>query len=99
MCFQPIFVLFFSGILATLPHLPRHLLCVFCLASFNVQGIYHFMVTGLATLHKTSDGCDILCSSTTHVQFVISIKELEIRSFGHSMVPADNKLSLPQKAT
>lgn len=33
-----------------------------------------------------------------HVQFVISIKELEIRSFGHSVVPVDNKLSSLQKA-
>lgn len=95
MCFQPIFCAFFSGILATLPHLPRHLLCVFCLASSNIQGIYHFLSLAWQQLCKASDGCDILCSSTTRT---IHQGTQKIRCFGHSVVPADNKLSSAQKA-
>jgi hypothetical protein len=90
------FLCFFSlsGILATLPHLPRHLLCVFCLASSNIQGIYQFL--SLAWQRYTKPPMDVTYYAP--VQHVQSIKELEVRSFGHSVVPADNKLSSAQKA-
>lgn len=93
--FNHFFVLFFSGILATLPHLPRHLLCVFCLASSNIQGIYHLL--SLAWQHYAKPPMDVTYYAP--VQHVQSIKELKkIRCFGHSVVPADNKLSSAQKA-
>lgn len=56
MCPLPILRFFSETSLQLCAHLPKHLLCVFCLALSNIQGHLSILfVTGVAMLCKASD--------------------------------------------
>lgn len=97
MCFQPIFVLFSQAFLQLCPIYQD----IFYVFSVSHHPIFRAFIIFLSLVWQryAKPPMDVTCyAAVQHVQFVISIKELEIRSFGHSVGPADNKLSLPQKA-
>jgi hypothetical protein len=67
-----------------------------CFLSRIIQYSGHLSFLSLAWQRYAKPPMDVAYYAP--VQHVQSIKELEIRCFGHSAVPADNKLSSPQKA-